>query len=104
MSVCARVLSIARLTAAGLFRTAFAEITNNSTGRMRLKSGKALRGAVSPQHEEEALEAGCKGGREEKADKRKVPADLHLQGLKNLGWEMGLEPTTTGITIRDSTN
>ena len=21
-----------------------------------------------------------------------------------LGWEMGLEPTTTGITIRDSTN
>ena len=50
------------------------------------------------------MEAGCKGGREEKADKRKVPADLHLQGLKNLGWEMGLEPTTTGITIRDSTN
>ena len=24
--------------------------------------------------------------------------------LKILGWEMGLEPTTTGITIRDSTN
>ena len=21
-----------------------------------------------------------------------------------VGWEMGLEPTTTGITIRDSTN
>lgn len=21
-----------------------------------------------------------------------------------MGWEMGLEPTTTGITIRDSTN
>ena len=54
----------------------------------------------NPRH----LEAGCKGGREAKADKRKVPADLHLQGLKNLGWEMGLEPTTTGITIRDSTN
>ena len=50
------------------------------------------------------MEAGWKGGREGKADKRKVPADLHLQGLKNLGWEMGLEPTTTGITIRDSTN
>ena len=25
-------------------------------------------------------------------------------GVEPLGWEMGLEPTTTGITIRDSTN
>ena len=24
--------------------------------------------------------------------------------LGNMGWTMGLEPTTTGITIRDSTN
>ena len=28
-------------------------------------------------------------------------ADSHGE---NLGWLMGLEPTTTGITIRDSTN
>ncbi len=26
------------------------------------------------------------------------------QGLGILGWLMGLEPTTTGITILDSTN
>ena len=71
---------------------------------MRLKSGKALRARFRRSTRRKSLEAGCKGGREEKADKRKVPADLHLQGLKNLGWEMGLEPTTTGITIRDSTN
>ena len=25
-------------------------------------------------------------------------------GGKEVGWLMGLEPTTTGITIRDSTN
>ena len=28
--------------------------------------------------------------------------DLHKRG--KLGWLMGLEPTTTGITIRDSTS
>ena len=27
-----------------------------------------------------------------------------LPGERKLGWRMGLEPTTTGITIRDSTN
>ena len=25
-------------------------------------------------------------------------------GNREMGWLMGLEPTTTGITIRDSTN
>ena len=34
---------------------------------------------------------------------RKSPA-VNQQGFSILGWEMGLEPTTTGITIRDSTN
>ena len=29
---------------------------------------------------------------------------LFLFNLKNLGWIMGLEPTTTGITSRGSTN
>jgi len=27
-----------------------------------------------------------------------------LQAFESLGWLMGLEPTTTGITILDSTN
>ncbi len=29
---------------------------------------------------------------------------FHDELLEFLGWLMGLEPTTTGITIRDSTN
>ncbi len=33
---------------------------------------------------------------------KKSPTDP--SGFEFLGWMMGLEPTTTGITIRDSTN
>lgn len=42
------------------------------------------------------------------ADKKKADlSNLLLKSaffLNSLGWLMGLEPTTTGITIRDSTN
>ena len=34
----------------------------------------------------------------------KGPRSLRCGGLCYLGWLMGLEPTTTGITILDSTN
>lgn len=36
-------------------------------------------------------------------DKQKARSD-RAKLLKYMGWLMGLEPTTTGITIRDSTN
>ena len=34
------------------------------------------------------------------------PTTYPMESYKEeaVGWEMGLEPTTTGITIRDSTN
>ena len=35
---------------------------------------------------------------------KEKPRDVAVTGPENLGCEMGLEPTTTGITIRDSTN
>ena len=38
-----------------------------------------------------------------KCKKSRGPHDLQ-DLLERMGWEMGLEPTTTGITIRDSTN
>ena len=85
VSVCARVLSIARLTAAGLFRTAFAEITNNSTGRMRLKSGKALRGAVSPQHEEEVPGSGMQRRKGGESGQKKSPCRLASAGTQESG-------------------
>ncbi len=31
-------------------------------------------------------------------------AQKNTQVMENMGWLMGLEPTTTGITTRDSTN
>ncbi len=31
-------------------------------------------------------------------------SDNERSGFDQMGWLMGLEPTTTGITIRDSTN
>ncbi len=40
------------------------------------------------------------GGKQKKP--KRVRAWAYLAGF--LGWLMGLEPTTTGITIRDSTN
>ena len=36
--------------------------------------------------------------------KEKAPRPFGARGLNLLGWMMGLEPTTTGITILDSTN
>ena len=36
--------------------------------------------------------------------KAKIPRAFLLWGFFYLGWLMGLEPTTTGITILDSTN
>ena len=36
--------------------------------------------------------------------KQKGPQAVRLRALESVGWLMGLEPTTTGITIRDSTN
>ncbi len=36
--------------------------------------------------------------------KAKIPKAFLLWGFFYLGWLMGLEPTTTGITILDSTN
>lgn len=37
------------------------------------------------------------------SEKKKAPVHLHWRFFY-LGWLMGLEPTTTGITILDSTN
>ena len=61
-----------------------------------------MRGGTERGRPKGATEGGTVRGKEGK--KEKAPAGVCLQGLKNLGWEMGLEPTTTGITIRDSTN
>ena len=36
--------------------------------------------------------------------KEKIPRTKGHAGFQILGWLMGLEPTTTGITILDSTN
>ena len=36
--------------------------------------------------------------------KGKAPRPLSARCLNLVGWTMGLEPTTTGITILDSTN
>jgi hypothetical protein len=38
------------------------------------------------------------------AAKEKIPRAGRHAGFQILGWLMGLEPTTTGITILDSTN
>ena len=85
VSVCARVLSIARLTAADLFGAAFAEISNNSTGRMRLKSGKALRGAVSPQHEEKVPGSGMERRKGGESGQKKSPRRLASAGTQESG-------------------
>jgi hypothetical protein len=37
-------------------------------------------------------------------ENEKAPMVIFPGGFMNLGWLMGLEPTTTGITILDSTN
>ena len=48
---------------------------------------------------------GASGDATRKEEKRKENArTVFRAGVELLGWEMGLEPTTTGITIRDSTN
>ena len=39
-----------------------------------------------------------------KREQNKKPAIEWRAGFQILGWLMGLEPTTTGITILDSTN
>ena len=44
------------------------------------------------------------GSRHKRAAKRKIPRAGRHAGFQILGWLMGLEPTTTGITILDSTN
>ena len=85
VSVCARVLSIARLTAADLFGAAFAEISNNTTGRMRPKSGKALKGAVSPQHEEEVPGSGMQRRKGGESGQKKSPCRLASAGTQESG-------------------
>ena len=35
---------------------------------------------------------------------KKAPTRIEAKSLICMGWLMGLEPTTTGITILDSTN
>ena len=42
--------------------------------------------------------------RKRKKKKGYAPERVTLLSLNSLGWLMGLEPTTTGITILDSTN
>jgi hypothetical protein len=39
-----------------------------------------------------------------RAAKEKIPRTKWHAGFQIVGWLMGLEPTTTGITILDSTN
>ena len=66
----------------------------------------AWRGIINPNHHEE-------DGRSSRIRTYDplVPNQVHYQAvlcsdvqLKELGWMMGFEPTTTGITIRGSTN
>jgi hypothetical protein len=45
-----------------------------------------------------------KGRAEAESKKQKAQFENWAKCLNSLGWLMGLEPTTTGITILDSTN
>jgi hypothetical protein len=74
-------------------------------------AGKQLETAISFRilpHNGMALVSNCDAGRRAEwapgGYKEKIPRTGRHAGFQILGWLMGLEPTTTGITILDSTN